>query len=80
MYLFEDVNEWKEFKCQICKQIFKSWKALSKHIQQQPGTHFDLNEYKRKYFPKGYWSGVPPKNYMTYILCNPLKKVILIME
>jgi len=78
MYLFEDVNKWKEFKCEICKRKFKSWKGLSKHIQQlsknnPTETHPNLEEYKQQYFPLGYTNGIAPNDRKIYMLCDPLK-------
>jgi len=76
MYLFEEVNEWKEFKCEICKRSFKNWEGISKHVQQlydhnPTGIHPHLDDYKRRYFPPGYINGVPPNNKCIYVLCDP---------
>jgi len=73
MYLFEDINNWSEFRCEICNRVFKSWRALSKHVQQQPNTHPTLYAYKKKYFPRGYVNGLPPNNKALYVLCDPEK-------
>lgn len=77
MYILEEVNKWKEFKCEICGLKFKSRRGLGKHVQQlsknnPSGIHPDLKEYYRLYFVPGYFEGYSPSDRKIYMLCNPL--------